>query len=314
MELDLAIVGGGAAGLTAGMYAARARLSATLFDRQGPGGQLINIARVENFPGFPKGVAGFELGPLLSEQALEAGLGIEFGEVTSLRRDGGDWLLETHLGDVRAGAVIVATGSSLAPLGAPGEERLVGRGVSYCATCDGEFFRGRDVAVVGGGDSALDEALHLSEIAGSVTVIHRRAEFRGARITQERLLAKSNVRVLWSHTVSELEGDDALEAIVVERAPDGARQRLEVEGLFVYVGLAPHTQLLAGLVALDGGGHVPVDIEMATELPGLYAAGDIRQRSARQLVSAAGDGATAAIAVEQYLRSRAQQRASAQVT
>ena len=303
-DIQLAIVGGGVAGLTAGLYAAREGLDVTLFDRMGPGGQLNNVGQVDNFPGFPGGVTGPELGPRCAEQAMDAGVRIEFGEILSLRPDGDDWRLETDSGKLTARAVIIAVGSSLRRLGVEGEERLEGRGVSYCATCDGEFFRDQDVAVVGGGDSALDEALHLTEMARSITLIYRGDELHGAHVTQQRLLTHEHVRVLSGRTVRELYGEDQLEAITVGPAEgaDGAAERIEVAGIFIFAGLIPNTAILADLVPLDAAGHVSVDWSMATERPGLYAVGDIRQHSSRQLVSAAGDGATAALAVRQYLR------------
>jgi thioredoxin reductase (NADPH) len=241
---------------------------------------------------------------------MDAGLHIQFGEILSIRPDGDDWRLDTDSGELTAGAVIAAVGSSLGRLGVAGEERLEGRGVSYCATCDGEFFRGQDVAVIGGGDSALDEALHLTEMARSIALIHRGDELHGAHVTQQRLLAHEHVRVLSGRTVRALHGEDQLDAITLGPAEgaDGAAEHLDVTGIFIFTGLVPNTKILANLVPLDAVGHVPVDWSMATERPGLYAVGDIRQHSSRQLVSAAGDGATAALAVCQYLRRRLPQR------
>jgi len=306
-DLDLAIIGGGVAGLTAGLYAARERLSVTITDRMGPGGQLNTAGRIENYPGFPGGVNAYELGPRIAEQAMEAGCGVQFGEVHAIALDitgsGPQYRLTTDTGEVTARAVILATGSRLARLGVDGEERLEGRGVSYCATCDGEFFRDQDVVVVGGGDSAIDEALHLADTVRSITLVTRGEALRGARVTAERLRALPNVRVLTGHLVTALHGEDALEAVTVQPVDAaGAPDRIEARGLFVYVGLLPNTALLADLVTLDAAGHVPVDLDMATERAGLFAAGDIRQRSSRQLISAAGDGATAALAAVRYLR------------
>ncbi|MDA0301630.1 MAG: FAD-dependent oxidoreductase [Chloroflexi bacterium] len=308
-DLDLAIVGGGVAGLTAGLYAARERLSVSMYDRMGPGGQLNTAGRIENFPGFPGGVNAYELGPRIAEQAMEAGCGVQFGEVQAIALDvtggGPEYLLQTDAGEVTARAVIIATGSRLARLGIDGEERLEGRGVSYCATCDGEFFRDQDVVVAGGGDSAIDEALHLADTVRSITVVTRGEALRGSRATAERLRALPNVRVLPGHLVTALHGDAALEAVTVQPVDaNSAADRIEARGLFVYVGLLPNTSLVSALITLDAAGHIPVDLEMATERAGLFAAGDIRQRSARQLVSAAGDGATAAIAAVRYLRGR----------
>ena len=300
---ELAIVGGGIAGLTAGLYAAREGLDVALIDRVGPGGQLNNVGRIENFPGFPDGISGVELGPLCAQQATDAGVQFEFGELRSLDPDGDGWRVTTDPGEFSAAAVIVAAGSSLCRLGVPGEERLEGRGVSYCATCDGEFFRDQDVAVIGGGDSALDEALHMTDIARSVALIHRGDRVHGAPVTSEKLLAQPNVRELSGTVVRELHGEDALKSATLGPASgDGDTERLDLSGAFIFVGLEPNTGFLSGLVELDAGGHIPVDLSMATARPGLYAAGDIRQHSSRQLVSAAGDGATAALAARDYLR------------
>ena len=302
-NLDLVIVGGGIAGLSAGLIAARAGLEVTLFDRMGPGGQLINVDRVENYPGFPAGVAGYELGPAALEQATNAGMRIEYAEVHALAREGDRWRLDTDRGQLHATAVIVAAGSTLAKLGLEGEDELHGRGLSYCATCDAEFFRDQPVAVVGGGDSALDETLVLSPVASEVTVVTR-GDLTGAQAGIDRLRPLENVTVRTGTTVTALHGGDELEGISVAPTEGGAPERLDVAGVFVYVGLDANTSLLEGLVPLDAAGHVEVDAMMATAQPGLFVAGDLRARSVRLLASAAGDGATAAVAAERYIRSR----------
>ena len=303
-NLDLAIVGGGIAGLTAGLIAARAGLEVTLFDRMGPGGQLINVDRVENYPGFPAGIAGYELGPAALEQATDAGMKIEYAEVHALSRDGEQWRLDTDRGEIVVPAVIVAAGSELAKLGLPDEEELHGRGLSYCATCDAEFFRDQDVVVAGGGDSALDETLVLAPVVRSVTLVTR-GELTGARTIAARVQALENVSVRCGTTITELHGSDGLEAVSVAATEGGDSERLDVSGVFVYVGMKANTSLLDGLVPLDAAGHVEVDAMMATEQPGLFVAGDLRARSVRLLASSAGDGATAAVAAERYLRARA---------
>lgn len=302
-NLDLVIVGGGLAGLTAGLVAARAGLRVTLFDRMGPGGQLINVDKVENFPGFPAGIAGYELGPAALEQAINAGMRIEYAEVHAITRDGDRWRLDTDRGEVNVPAVIVAAGSALAKLGLPREEELHGHGISYCATCDAEFFRDQHVVVAGGGDSALDETLVLAPVASTVTLVTR-GELSGAQTTVERVRALENVTIRSGATVTELHGSDQLEGISITPTDGGAPERLDASGLFVYVGLNANTSLLAGLVPLDAAGHVEVDSMMATAQPGLFVAGDLRAGSVRLLVSCAGDGATAAVAAERYLRAR----------
>ncbi len=302
-EIDLLIVGGGAAGLTAGLYAARSRIDTLLLERMGPGGQLVNVDRVENYPGFPDGIPGHELGPLMAQQALDAGLAFEYGEAQALRPGAGTdgrHLVESDGETFAARALILAGGSTLARLIVPGEVEFEGRGVSYCATCDGEFFRDQPIVVAGGGDSALDEALYLAEIASSVTIVHRRLAFRGARIAQERILGRPNCRVLWNAALSAILGDEMVNAVEVSNAE--GTSRIEVAGVFIYVGLNPNTAWLKGAVELDGGGHVVADPRLQTNVAGIYAAGDLRQYSARQVASSVGDGATAAIWAERYLR------------
>jgi thioredoxin reductase (NADPH) len=300
----LAIIGGGTAGLSAGLYAARHRADAVLFERLGLGGQLINVDRVENFIGFPEPISGYELGPKMADHAMSSGLQIDTREIVSLAQQGDIWRLDLGEGEepVLAQAVIVATGSQLARLGVPGEEEFAGMGVSYCATCDGEFFRGKPVAVVGGGDSALDEALYLAEIAERVTVIHRDQALGGTPSTRERLLEQANVQVVANRVVTEITGDDLVNGVRLAQPDGGPADPLEVAGVFIYVGLKPQTGLLRGLAELDALDHVAVDQNMATSRPGLFAAGDIRQHSARQLATAAGDGVTAALAACEYLR------------
>lgn len=292
---ELAIVGGGVAGLTAGLYAVRDRVDTVLLERMGTGGWLVNADQVENFPGFPHGVKGYELAPLISEQAMNAGLRIEFAEARAVRRENGVFIVETDGEPVRARALIAASGSSLAKLGIPGETEFEGRGVSSCATCDGEFFRDQAVAVIGGGDSAFDEALYLAEICTSVTILHRSPP-RAQRVLVERAMAHPRI-TLRRGEAAAIEGG---ETVTVLRLQDGTV--LPVAGVFIYVGLRPNTGYLAGLAPLDAGGHVSVDLWMRTPVPGLLAAGDLRQHSARQLVASAGDGATAALAAIRYLR------------
>ncbi len=291
---ELAIIGGGVAGLTAGLYAVRDRVETVLLERMGTGGWLVNADQVENFPGFPQGIKGYELAPLISEQAMNAGLRIEFAEVRALRRAEGGFVVETDGEPVRARAVIAASGSSLAKLGIPGEAEFEGRGVSGCATCDGEFFRDQAVAVIGGGDSAFDEALYLAKICASVTILHRSPP-RAQRVLVERAMAHPRI-ALRRGEAAAIEGGETVTALHLR---DGAV--LPVAGVFIYVGLRPNTAYLADLVPLDAGGHVPVDLWMRTPVPGLLAAGDLRQHSARQLVASAGDGATAALAAIRYL-------------
>lgn len=303
-EVDLVIVGGGAAGLAARLYAARARLDAVVVERMGAGGQLINVDRVENYPGFPQGIAGYELGPLLGQQAMDAGLPVEYGEVTRIEpgRAGARHRVETDGDTFSTRSVILACGSRLARLGVPGEAEFEGRGVSYCATCDGEFCRDQPAVVIGGGDSALDEATYLASIASRVTIVHRRGQFRAERLAQERVLALPNCAVIADAEVVQILGNTVVEAVEIRSCRDGSLQRLEAASVFIYVGLAPNTAFLRGVVELDAGGHVITDQRLETSVPGIFAAGDLRQFSARQIASSVGDGVTAAIWAERYLR------------
>ena len=302
---DLAIVGGGAAGLTAGLYACRAGLKTVLFESLMTGGQVINAENIENFPGFPDGISGAEFGPLLQEQATRYGLEIRLGEVTALRPESQFWAIELYGGLERARAVIYAAGSTLRKLGVPGEQDLEGAGVSYCATCDGPFFQGETVGVVGGGDSALDEALVLTEFASKVVVFHRGDELGAQQVLRDRVAANPKIEVRYNTTVDEVLGGGAVEGISITDVESGETSRVDLSGLFIYVGLDPNSSCLDGLLELDGGGHVPTDVWMRTPLPGLLAAGDVRQGSAAQLVSSAGDGATAAIAAQRYVKGAA---------
>lgn len=300
---DIVIVGGGAAGFTAGIYAARDRVRAVLLEKFTSGGQVLNCEHIENYPGFPDGVAGYTLGPLMQQQATAMGLEVQMTEAQGVSLSGDERVVETDAGPLRAKVVIVASGSTITPLGIPGETELEGRGVSHCASCDGSFFIDKPVVVVGGGDAALDEGVHLTKYASSVTIVHRRDELRGCASLSER--ARGNVKVAfrWNSTLAAIEGANGVERVIVEDAGTHARTPLEVSGVFLYPGLTPNTKFLKGVVPLDESGHVVTDIGMRTSVPGILAAGDVRAESARQLVSSAGDGATAALSAVRYLRS-----------
>ena len=300
---DVIIIGGGMAGLTAGIYSARHGLSTAIVEEMMAGAQIINLERIENFPGFPQGIAGYELGPSTQEQAMDAGVEILMDTVTDVNADG-DYLQVVGDGGntYRAKAVIMAAGSSLRTLGIPGEEEFNGRGVSHCATCDGPMYMGQTVAVVGGGDSAADEALTLTDYADRVILFHRGDALDSQSVLQERIAASGKIEVRYNTEIVEVLGEDAVTGIRV-RSADGETVE-PVHGLFVYVGLNPNSAPIANLVPLDNSGHVPVGLTMDTPRPGLFAAGDIRQQSASQLVASAGDGATAAIAAFRYINSR----------
>ena len=302
--LDVVIVGGGAAGLTAGLYACRAGLRTVLLEWMMTGGQVINAEKIENFPGFPEGISGAELGPLLQDQASQHGLEIRLSEVTGISQRDRLWAVDTYDGELLSKTVIIAGGSTLKKLGVPGEEELHGAGVSYCATCDGAFFMDQVVGVVGGGDSALDEAMVLTEFASKVVMFERSDRFTGQKVLQDRVVSSPKVEVRWNTSVDAVLGEGQVDGVSVTDLTSGETSRVDLSGVFVYVGLEPNSQYLDDLLQLDNAGHVPTDIWMRTPLPGLLAAGDIRQSSARQLVSAAGDGASAAIAAQRYIESR----------
>ena len=303
---DVIIIGGGAAGLTAGIYTCRAGLKTLMLERLMPGGQVINAESIENFPGFPDGISGAEIGPLMQQQAMNYGLQIQLGEVDKLEMDGDSWRVSAWGQEYISKAVIITGGSTLRKLGVPGEEELYGSGVSYCATCDGGFFMNQTVAVVGGGDSALDEAIVLTEYASKVILFHRGDAFSGEKILQERVLANPKIEVRWNMSVSEIIGDAQVEGLAVVDETSGETSRIDLSGVFIYIGLDPNTDYLHDLLPLDNAGHIPTDIWMNTDARGIFAAGDIRQNSAAQLVSAAGDGATAAISARRYLESSAE--------
>ena len=300
---DVIIIGAGMAGLTAGIYSARHGLSTAIVEEMMAGAQIINLERIENFPGFPQGIAGYELGPSTQEQAMDAGVEILMDTVTDVNADGDHLQVVGDGGSTyRAKAVIMAAGSSLRTLGIPGEEEFNGRGVSHCATCDGPMYMGQTVAVVGGGDSAADEALTLTDYADRVILFHRGDTLDSQSVLQERIAASGKIEVRYNTEIVEVLGEDAVTGIRV-RAADGETVE-PVHGLFVYVGLNPNSAPIANLVPLDNSGHIPVGLTMDTSQPGLFAAGDIRQQSASQLVASAGDGATAAIAAFRYINSR----------
>jgi thioredoxin reductase (NADPH) len=299
-EYDIVIVGAGPAGLAAGLYAGRARRRTLLIERKVTGGQIALTSDVENYPGIDR-INGIELAQRMHEQASKYGLETAYSDVTAIDQSGGIHIVRTTEGDVAARAVILAGGADYNRLGVPGEERLTGHGVSYCATCDAAFFRDRTVAVVGGGDAALDEGLFVARFAAKVHVIHRRDALRASAIMQERAFAEPKLEFTWSTVVEEILGSDEVTGVRLRNVVTGVVSTLEVAAVFVFIGMTPNTDYLHGKLPLDGGGHVVVNEWMETPTPGLFAAGDIRANSARQLVTAAGDGVTAAIRADHYI-------------
>ena len=300
-EYDVIIIGGGPAGLTAGLYSARARLNSLLIEKGLLGGQITNAELVENYPGFPDGVSGYDLGEFMHKQAEKYGLKTVIGEATGIELRGEEKVVRTTEGDFTARAIIIAGGSNYRKLSVPGEEEFTGKGVSYCATCDAAFFQEQSVAVVGGGDAAITEALHLTKYASKVTVIHRREQLRASRILQEKAFAEPKIDFLWDSVVNRIEGDDLVRKIGIQQVKTGKSSVLEVNGIFVSTGFIPNTGYLKDILPLDDMGQIITNEKMETEIPGILAAGDIRQNSARQAITAAGDGATAAINAEVYL-------------
>jgi thioredoxin reductase (NADPH) len=303
-DFDLVVIGGGVAGLTAATFAARHGLKVALIERMGAGGQIVNAESIENFPGFPRGIAGHELGPLLHEQAEAAGAEVRLDTVTAIELDGALRIVRGAADSLRARSVIIAAGSAPRPLGIPGEEQFRGKGVSHCASCDGPLFAGREVCVVGGGDSALDEALVLARHAARVTVFHRDASLRAQQALVDKAAATRKIELCRETCVEEILGRDAVTGVRVRATRTGASRVQNVCGAFIHVGLAPNTAFLRGLLKLDSRGHIETDIMLRTSVEGIFAAGDIRRDSVAQLAAAAGDGATAAISAFRYLERR----------
>jgi len=316
--LDMVILGAGPAGLTAAVYAGRARLRAVMIDRGVPGGQMATTDLVENYPGFPQGISGGELAQLMAEQAERFGVSLEMGEVEGVRQEGQLWSVQTSEGDFTSRALLIATGTRPRELGVPGEKELRGRGISYCATCDGAFFQDSEVVVVGGGDSAVAEAEFLTRYARKVTIVHRRDQLRAARSLQERVLGNPRVAVRWNAVVVAFQGEQRLEKVWVKDVKTGEESELPADGAFIYVGLLPNTGFLAEAIPLDENGYIVTDDSMAVctppekggpgvlqpFAPGVFAAGDVRRKRLRQVSTAVGDAAVAAMAAEEYIAAR----------
>jgi len=295
------VIGGGPAGLAAGLYCARSRLNTLLIEKGIMGGQITNAEQVENYPGFPKGISGIDLGRLIYEQATSYGLKTLPAEVTEVVPGQRHNLVSTSEGDFVSESVIIASGSQYRKLGVPGEDELLGKGVSYCATCDGPLFKGKALAVIGGGDAAITEALYLSKFASSVKVIHRRNQLRASKIFQERAMADPKIEFIWDTVVTQIEGDGLVKQLVLKNTRNDKISTLELAGVFVAIGSEPNSAQWRGLLPLDKMGYVITNELMETKIPGIFAAGDVRHNSARQAITAAGDGAIAAISAERFL-------------
>lgn len=298
---DLIIIGAGPAGMAAGIYAGRSGLDTVLLDMMGGGGQVNIIDRVENYPGVPDIDSGAQLADLMRGQAEKFGVTVTFDQVEKLEAADDHITVLCSGGNYRARAVLIASGSRHKPLGVPGEGKLMGKGVSVCATCDGPFFRGRHVAVVGGGSSAVMEAIYLTRVVDRVTLIHRRDKLRAEKVLQDRFLAADNSEVLWDSVVEEILGEKEVTGLRVKNVKTGASTTLDVAAVFVFVGMLPNSDFAKGAVECDDWGFINVDLDMRTSHPRIFAAGDVRGGSARQIGTAVGDGITAAVKIQEML-------------
>jgi len=300
-EHDIVIIGGGPAGLTAGLYAARSRLDVLLLEKLMPGGQAVTTSLVENYPGFEEGISGPDLMTRMDQQARKFGLDVEIAQVERVALDGGRKRIFADDKEYSVRALIVASGAQPRLLGVPGEKELKGRGVSYCATCDGAFFREKRVAVVGGGDSAVEEAIYLTKFADKVFIIHRRDQLRAAKLVQERALQHDKIEVLWDTIVTQINGEQLVQSMNIKNVKTGQKDQLDVAGVFMYVGVTPNSDFFNFPIDRDAGGFLITDQNMQTSVEGVYAAGDVRSKTLRQIVNATGEGAMAAFSAEKFL-------------
>lgn len=300
---DLAIIGGGVAGLSAGIYSARARMSVALIEKLGPGGQIASTSAVENYPGINE-INGYELAVTMEEQAKKYGLEVILDEVIEASLRGVVKELTLASGrKIKSYSVIIATGASHKKLGVPGEEKFLGKGVSFCATCDGVFFKDRDVVVVGGGNAALDEALFLTRFVKTITLIHRRDSLKAEKILQERAFNNPKFKFVWNSTVTEILGDEKLKAVRIKNLITGEEKILDTDGVFVFIGLTPNTSIFKE-VEKNESGYIKANLyDMSTNIPGVFAAGDCIEKFLRQAITAASEGAIAAVAAEKYVES-----------
>ena len=298
---DVVIIGAGPAGLTAALYCSRAGLSTVVIEKVAPGGQAATTAQVDNYPGFPGGIMGPELTQRMEEQARSFGAEFLMAGTESIQGKAGAFIVTAGDERLTAKAVILASGARERPLGVPGEREFRGRGVSYCATCDAAFFRDQAVAVVGGGDAAVEEAVYLTKFASKVSLIHRRDALRASKALQNRALDHPKMAFLWDTVVASIDGGQRLEQLQLENVKTGEKTTLPVRGVFIYVGYLPNTEFVRDLLDTDEAGYILTKEDMSTSVPGIFAAGDVRTKYLRQVVTAAGDGAVAAVAVERFL-------------
>ncbi|MDG5786607.1 thioredoxin-disulfide reductase [Evansella sp. AB-P1] len=298
---DVAIIGAGPAGMTAAVYTSRANLSTVMIERGIPGGQMANTEDVENYPGY-ESILGPDLSNKMFEHAKKFGAEYAYGDVKEIV-DGKEFKrIVTGNGEYKARAVIITTGAKYKHLGVPGETELSGRGVSYCAVCDGAFFKNKELVVVGGGDSAVEEAVYLTRFASKVTIIHRRDEFRAQKILQDRAFSNEKIDIIWSHVVKEINGkDNKVASVTLVNKKDGSEREFKTDGVFIYIGMLPINEPFLNLGITNADGYVETNDEMETKIPGIFAAGDIREKTLRQIVTATGDGSIAAQTAQHYV-------------
>jgi len=299
---DAIIIGGGPAGLTAGIYLSRARMDTLLIEKALPGGQAILTEIIENYPGFPHGIAGPELMQKMEEQAVRFGLKIEYGEVEEVKiKEDKIKIVRINNQEYKTLTIILASGAEASKLEVPGEEELRGRGVSYCATCDAPFFKHQKIVVVGGGDTAIEEALYLTKFVWEVTIIHRRDRLRATKILQERVFANKKINFTWDSVVTKVLGNEKVEGVLIQNKKTGEEKEIPCQGVFVFVGNVPNSKFLNELIKLDQKGYILTDDNMMTSQEGIYACGDVRKKILRQVITACGEGATAAFAAQKYI-------------
>jgi len=299
---DAIIIGGGPAGLTAGVYLSRARMNTLLIEKALPGGQAILTEIIENYPGFPHGIAGPELMQKMEEQAVRFGLKIEYGEVVEVKiKEDKVKIIKINNKKYKTLTIILASGAEASKLEVPGEEELRGRGVSYCGTCDAPFFKDKKIVVVGGGDTAIEEALYLTKFVREATIIHRRDRLRATKILQERVFANKKINFAWDSVVIKILGNEKVEGVLIQNKKTGEEREIPCQGVFVFVGNIPNSNFLKELVKLGKKGYILTDDNMMTSQEGIYACGDVRKKILRQVITACGEGATAAFAAQKYI-------------
>ena len=299
-EYDLVIIGAGPAGLCAGIYAARAKMNVLVLEKAAPGGQIIITDWIENYPGFPDGISGFDLGDKMFNQAKKLGVEISTSEVLSIEMSDKKKLIHLKDRTISSKTVIIATGAAPRKLNI-GEDKFIGKGVSFCATCDAPFFKGKKVVAVGGGDTAVQEALYLTKFVEKVYLVHRRDELRAAKILRERAFKNNKIEFIWDSVVTGMDGFFNVENVKIKNVKTGEEKTIQADGCFVWIGIIPNTGFIGDSIKLDSSGFVVADATMATSVPGIFAAGDVRAESLRQVSTAVGDGAVAAVSAEHFI-------------